>query len=52
MFWELFFEHFRAAQRVLGRVFGTLGRHGLFLELFFCYFRAAQRVFGAAFEPF
>ena len=35
MFWKKFFEHFRAAQRVL--------------ELFFGSFRAAQCVLGAVF---
>ena len=49
VFWELFLEHFRAAQRVLGRVFGTLGRHGLFWELFFEHCRAAQRALRSVF---
>ena len=65
MFWELFFEHLRAAQRVLGAVFGklyrgtvcfrscfvnTLRRHSLFWELFFEDFTGAQRVLEAVFR--
>ena len=65
MFGELFLEHRRAAQRVLGAGFCTLkggtacfgscfwdilGRHSVFWDLRFEHFRAAQRGFGAVFE--
>ena len=67
LLWELFFAHFRAAQRVLRAVFCTLqggtacfgncflsilGRHSLLWKLFFEHFRAAQPVLEAVFLAF
>ena len=65
MFWELFFEHLRAAGRVLGTCcVNTLGRQGVFWgavfrspqggtacfgELLFQHFTEAQRVLGIVF---
>ena len=44
MFWELFFEHLRAAQRVSRVVFECFRAAQRVLELAFENFRAAQRV--------
>ena len=67
LLWELFFAHFRAAQRVLRAVFCTfqggtacfrncflhiLGRHSLFWELLFEHLKAAQPVLETAFLTF
>ena len=67
LFWELFFEDFTGAQRVLEAVFrspqggtacfgncfsNTLGRHSVFWELFFAFLRAAQLVLGFVCENF
>ena len=45
MFWELFFEHLRAAQRVLEAFFlNTLGQHAVFWKQIFKHCRVARRV--------